>query len=218
MSDVMEFEKAEAHIRYHLADGTLVPGVTTIVDVLNKPVLVPWANKMGLKGIDAMKYRDEAADIGTLAHKMIACQLREDDAELSDWSPNQIEKASNALTKFVLYRGEHKLKPTLIEQPLVSEEYRYGGTPDYVGLRDGVPVVLDLKTGSGIYPDAFVQVAAYRQLVVEAGHEADAVYILRVGRDPSLSWQEQRVGNLDVYFEMFLHCLALYELPKKLEG
>jgi len=218
VSDVMEFEKAEAHIRYHLADGTLVPGVTTIVDVLNKPVLVPWANKMGLKGIDAMKYRDEAAAIGTLAHEMIACRLLGKEPDLSDWSPNQIEKATNALNKFVLYESEHRLEPMVIERPLVSEKYRFGGTPDYLGLRDGVPVVLDLKTGSGIYPDAFIQVAGYRQLVWEASYEAEAVYILRVGRDSSLSWEEQRVGNLDIYWEMFLHCLALYELPKRLGG
>lgn len=218
MSAEMEFEKAEAHVQYYLADGTLVPGVTTVVDVLNKPQLVPWANKMGLKGIDAMKYRDEAAAIGTLAHEMIACRLLGKEPDLSDWSPNQIEKATNALTKFILYRNEHDLEPVLIEQPLVSEEYGYGGTPDYVGLRDRVPVVLDLKTGSGIYTGAFIQVAAYRQLVVEAGHVVESVYILRVGRDSSLSWEEQRVGNLDIYWEMFLHCLALYELPKKLGG
>ena len=44
--------KTAAHIRYKTTDGTIVPGVTTILGILNKPALVRWANQLGLRGID----------------------------------------------------------------------------------------------------------------------------------------------------------------------
>ena len=38
---------SKAHTVYKLADGTRVPGATTITGLLNKPHLVRWANKIG---------------------------------------------------------------------------------------------------------------------------------------------------------------------------
>lgn len=58
---------SKAHVKYRTKDKVLVPGVTTITNLLNKPYLIKWANDLGLEGIDSTKYRDEAADIGTLA-------------------------------------------------------------------------------------------------------------------------------------------------------
>ena len=40
-------KRSRAHITYKLADGTAVPGVTTVLSVLNKPALVKWANNLG---------------------------------------------------------------------------------------------------------------------------------------------------------------------------
>ena len=57
----------------------------------------------------------------------------------------------------------------------------YGGTPDWYGLLDGIPTVLDLKTG-GLYPEQLVQAAAYRLLLVEAGHKVDRLLLLRAPR------------------------------------
>src|SRR5439155_21898181 len=54
-------DKVKAHVRYYTSKGEQVPGVTTILSVLNKPALVSWANRMGLQGIDTHKYVDEAA-------------------------------------------------------------------------------------------------------------------------------------------------------------
>ena len=57
--------------RYRLLDKSIVPGVTTILNVLSKPALVPWANKLGLQGIEVGKYVDALGEIGTLAHLMV---------------------------------------------------------------------------------------------------------------------------------------------------
>ena len=66
--------KTKAHTRYRLTDGTIVPGVTTVTGSQlgwNKQVLINWANRIGLTEIDSTKYKDDKADIGTLAHQMI---------------------------------------------------------------------------------------------------------------------------------------------------
>ena len=39
--------KAKAPQHYHLSNGDRIPGVTTILAVINKPALVPWANGLG---------------------------------------------------------------------------------------------------------------------------------------------------------------------------
>jgi len=64
-------KRAKAHQRYRTSDGTIVPGVTTVIGILNKPALVKWANDLGLRGIDSASYVDETARIGTLAHEMV---------------------------------------------------------------------------------------------------------------------------------------------------
>ena len=64
-------KRAKAHTIYKLANGKRVPGVTTVLGVINKPALVKWANNLGLQGIDSTTYVDETAKVGTLAHEMI---------------------------------------------------------------------------------------------------------------------------------------------------
>ena len=39
-------KRSKTHQRYYDKAGTMLPGVTTILGVLNKPALVPWANKL----------------------------------------------------------------------------------------------------------------------------------------------------------------------------
>ena len=80
-------KKARAHTIYKLEDGTKVPGVTTVLGILNKPALVKWANNLGLQGIDSNKYRDEMADIGTLAHQMIVNYFNKVETDTTDMFP-----------------------------------------------------------------------------------------------------------------------------------
>jgi len=211
----MEFKKAKAHIRYTLRDGTRVPGTTTITGQLNKPALVKWANKMGLQGIDSTKYRDAAANVGTLAHYMVECELAGQEADLADYSPNEVDKAKKALVKWHDYRKQHKLEPILLEEPMVSETYRYGGTIDYFGGRDSISALIDFKTGKDIYPEHLYQAAAYRQLLIEAGYDVDDGYILRIGRDETEGFEEKQIKNWDALWNVFWLLRQLYDALKE---
>lgn len=214
-----EFKRvAKAHIRYKLADGTRVPGTTTILGILNKPALVGWANRMGLEGIDTTKYVDAAARVGTLIHYMVECDLKGEEPDFSDYTSNEIDKAENAFIKYLEYRDGHILEPILIEEPLVSEKYRYGGTIDFYGLEDSVPTLLDIKSGKAIYPEMLIQVVAYRQLVLEQGHPVERLRILRIGRSEDEGFEQRIVGQIPERWEVFEHCLAIYQLRKKVQG
>jgi len=208
-------KKSKAHITYKFPDGTKVPGVTTVLGVLNKPALVIWANRLGLQGIDSSKYRDEMADIGTLAHQMIVDYFKKEKTDTSEYSKSQIDLAENCLLSFWEWEKGHKIEVILAEAPLISHQYGYGGTIDCFCKLDGQPTLLDFKTGKAIYPEFFYQLAAYEQLLAEARHLIEVTRILRIGRDADEGFEERTVGKLDKQFEIFKHCLAIYNLKKE---
>jgi hypothetical protein len=212
--------RTKAHTIYKNAAGVRVPGVTTITGVLNKPALVKWANDLGLQGIDSSKYVDEMAKIGTLAHYIVECHIRETmskkkvEPDYSDATPNQIDLATNAALKFFEWENGHKVKYLATELILISEKQQVGGTCDIYCELDGKKTLIDLKTCKGIYPEQFTQVGAYAHLLTENGYAVEDVRILRIGRDESEGFEDKKVPFLDLHWERFKHCRAIYELNK----
>lgn len=208
---------SRAHTIYKLADGTRVPGATTITGLLNKPHLVRWANKLGLEGIDSTKYTDEAAAVGTLAHAMVQAHLQGEKLDLSLYSPMQVDLAENSLLSFHEWAGRHKIEPIICEIPMVSEKLRFGGTVDCYCKLDGKPTLVDFKTGKAIYDEYFVQTAAYKELLMEHGHPVEEIKILRIGRDETEGFEERSISDSRKYFEIFQNLLKIYYLKKELK-
>jgi len=208
--------KTQAHQRYKNADGKVVPGVTTILGVKNKPALVKWANNLGLQGIDSSKYRDKMADIGTLAHAMVEAYLKGEQADTSEYSTDDISKAENAVLSFHEWEKHHTIKPLLLEGQLVSEVFQYGGQIDFYGWVDGELTLLDFKTGKAIYPEMFIQLAAYERLLTENGHSVSTRRILRIGRDEDEGFDDRQVGGdtIKECWSNFKLCLAMYASDK----
>ena len=213
--DVLK-KSARAHIVYKTSDGKRVPGATTITGLLAKPHLVPWANKLGLEGIDSSKYTDEAAEVGTIAHKMVECYFTGEKFDNEAYSPRNIELAENAMISFYDWAKRHKIKPIHNEFALVSDSMRYGGTLDCLCEIDGDPELLDFKTGKAIYDDHFVQLSAYRNLAEEAGYKVKRCRILRIGRDETEGCEERTVSDTEKYFQIFQSLLTVYYTKKEL--
>jgi len=218
----MNLEKSgklvKAHIRYMNKDGGRVPGVTTFIGVLNKPALVPWANNLGLQGINVKDYVDDKADIGTLAHEMIFAHLKKEKVDTSFYSQKQIDLSENCFLKYLEWEKKHTLKPILLETPLVSEKYQYGGTVDNFCILDDIITLLDYKTSKAIYTEAHIQVSAYRNLLEENREERlRQCAILRIGRDESEGFDFIKCSNMDKYFQIFLHCVGIYNLKKEVK-
>lgn len=161
---------------YKLADGTKVPGTTTIIGRFkDSGGLIHWAWEQGRDGHDYRASRDAAADAGTLGHWLVELHIE----GKSDKQVNTLlnERAASekiveetvllAVKAFKSYRTwekQTKLKIVAQEMLLVSEQYRFGGTPDAIGEMDGELCLLDWKTGNALYRDALIQVAAYKHL------------------------------------------------------
>ena len=209
-------KKAKAHTVYKNKDGQRLPGVTTITGQLDKPALIKWANNLGLQGIDSAKYTDHLAEIGTLAHDMTACYLRGVECDTSEYTTKQIDQAENSCLSFYEWEKDSKLEPILIEQPLVSEEYQFGGTIDFYGKCNIAQELIDLKTGKAIYPEMWYQVAGYRILLREQGYKVDGCRILRIGRDETEGFDDPVKADTTIQEQIFLSLLELYNL-KKLE-
>ena len=215
----------KAHTVYKI-DGTRVPSVTTILSVLNKPALVPWANKLGLQGIDSSKYVDEKAAIGSLAHEMIQVYLGDlmtgivpniqfQNDMFPDYTPNQVCQALKSFQKFYGWIIENDIDPILSEQGFVSEDYQFGGTIDLLCKLSGKLTLVDFKTCKAIYSEHFIQLAAYEQLLSEAGHIVDECRILRIGRDEDEGFEEFVRTDLSTQFTIFYHCAEIYRLKKE---
>ena len=214
MTDKLK-KSSKAHTVYKTQDGKRVPGATTITGLLNKPFLVAWANRLGLEGIDSTKYRDAAADIGTLAHAMVQAHIQNEPMDYDEYSSTQIDLASNAVLSYFEWEKQHEMIPILTEVPLVSNKYRFGGTVDCYCRLDGIPTLLDFKTGKAIYDEYFIQLAAYRALLMEHGHTVDGCRILRIGRDETEGFEERVMPTTDSYFEIFKRLLDVYYLKKE---
>ena len=208
-----------AHQRYRTSDGTIVPGVTTVTGLLNKPALVRWANQLGLQGIDSTKYVDKTAEIGTLAHAMVEEYLGGRPVDYTSYSADVRDQAENSLLSFFEWEKTHPLKAVLLEEQLVSDKHRYGGTIDCYADLDGKRWLIDFKTGKGIYGEYGIQVAAYRELLREQGYIVDGVRILRIGRDETEGFEDRLLGAayLNDCFRIFKHLLKVYYLRKKLK-
>lgn len=208
--------KTHGHQKYRLKDGTLVPGVTTALNMLAKPALITWANRMGLKGIDTAKYKDEMAAIGTLTHDRIESDLLgSEPPNTDDYSKKQIDMSDTCLIKYYDWRKQHVIKNVMVEKQLVSEEHRYGGTPDIYCLFDDVWTLLDIKTANGIYDEMKIQTASYENLLTENDYPVERVKLVRFGKDDLEDFEVKDVTNLPKWFKAFLDLLDLYQILKK---
>lgn len=208
--------RAKTHTRYYDKAGKLLPGVTTILGVLNKPALVPWANGLGLQGINVREYVDVLAKIGSIGHEMICCHNRGVPFDPGEHPKDLIDKAENCFLSYLAWEKQHKVEPILCESGLTSENYGFGGTVDMWCRVDGVPTILDYKTGKAIYAEHIYQVSAYRQLIEENGWgPVEAVRILQIGRDETEGFSEKVVTDTSREWQVFEHCLAIYRLQKK---
>lgn len=209
--------KTKAHQIYRLKDKSRVVGVTTVVGVLDKPALVPWANRIGLQGIEVRKYVDDKADIGTLAHAMIINKLLGKETDTSDYSQNQIDAAENACLSFYEWQRTHELTIIQAELPLVSECHKFGGQFDIYGQLNGSRELIDLKTGSGIYEEHYYQVGGYGILLEENGFPIDQIRILNIPRSEDENFQEIVLSDRtrELASDMFLDCLKIYNRKKE---
>ncbi len=192
-------------------DGHLVPGVTTIIGSLDKPALVNWAasetaawadehwtelsEMRSADRIEKMKKarfstNRKAVVKGNRVHALGERVSRGEEIPTDDIEPHlhgYVEGYAKALDLW-----EIEVKHS--EMPVAHTDYRYAGTLDAIGYSPRLGnVLLDIKTGSGVYPEVALQLAAYRY----ANLAIEQQQILGPRGGKKQVWAEVQVPEID---------------------
>lgn len=178
--------------RYKL-DGIPLPGCTTITGLLAKDKLLPWAARMAAgyfrsKVAEGKTYtaaelddicvkaesahvtaKESAGDIGTAAHAWIEKYIKEGPPLAMPTDPQVLR----CVNQFLDFCGSTDVKWLESEVRVASRLYKFGGTFDAIAEINKVIYLVDFKTSSGIYYEAFLQTAGYAIAVEEMANLQD---------------------------------------------
>lgn len=141
---------------------------------------------------------------------------------LDGYSGDIVRQATQGYENAVYWLDLTKIEIVEQEMELVSEEYRFGGCPDAVGLdRENRLAILDWKTSSkGPYVDYLLQCAAY-QILWEENHPDRPInggfHLLRFSKE-NADFHHHYWSELDDAKEQFLGLRKAYDIDKKLKG
>lgn len=116
------------------------------------------------------------ATIGTALHRITEHVDRGDAIDVPEFARADVEAYRQATARF---RWLH------IERMMVQDDLKVAGTPDRIALVDGQPTVVDLKTGSSLWPSSHaMQLGVYANsaLYDVASGERSAIGGLRTDR------------------------------------
>ena len=219
------------HRKYILEEKRL-PSVTEILAIVAKPYLIPWANRMGLQGIDILEYNAEFSNLGTLVHAKIEAYYRNAIFDGMQYSEAMRQKADELFGKFLNWEAKHDIFPIFNELPMIC--HRFGGTIDAVLEMDGKITVVDWKTSKEIYPEYFAQLSAYfylmrygkpmegneklEQDVRDVGKKIEQVMIVQIPKDgePVSRIIPVKSNEFKVAWEFFSASLKLYNAEKEI--
>lgn len=137
-------------------DGTLIPSVTQILEVVTDYANVPRDILM------------RAAQRGTFVHKAVELHCK---GTLDIFSLD--EEIADRYFAYVKFEKESRFKPTATEQRVFSDKYRYAGTFDLIGpdvITGRGQALIDIKTTAQVMPGVGPQLAAYEQAYRETNN------------------------------------------------
>jgi len=215
-------------------NGKPVPSVTKITGVINKPALVFWAvnetvdylanvlepdriytqeqiESMLLESKSArFKKSQKALNIGSMAHDWLEGYVRAKlygtrEPDLPDYEP-----VLNSVTSYLEWeKSAGDITYESSEKRVCSERYMYSGTVDLTFVLDGKRIVADFKTSKDIYPEYFIQCAAYaRAIEEESGVEVDEIAVIRIPKDGGEV--DIRFDEVNSNFDIFKACLLIW--------
>ena len=189
------------HAYWLVEDGKKrrIAGVTTFLNIIDKPALIPWAVGVTVEYIrehiadlsqspaellklakeEAARQRDVAKEIGSAIHAWIESYIKGEDFEMPD--DEQVLKGVNS---FIEWKDQQNVKLVESERLLYSKENEYMGTADLLLEIDGKKYLGDIKTGNAIYAETMLQTAAYAQAYQEeTGETLAGRYVIRISKE-----------------------------------
>jgi hypothetical protein len=189
------------------------------LEKMSKPAWITTMQTRLGKAKASAKELAKAAEIGSQAHSLIEWTLLSELVTAPGPEPKISAKAGYAFAAWLRWRESVNLKPLLVEQVVWSKTHRYAGTLDLLAEVNGILTVVDWKTGKAIYPEAFLQNAAYRHAIREMGHgDPKAGMIVRLPKlegDPE--FQASEAGEEESNLKIFLHAKKVWEWQQVFE-
>lgn len=171
---------------FYWVDKKPYVSVTNVLSVISKPGLQFWYGKMVYQAVikDPSLGQQEALAVpgiesgkakarGTDVHKVV--ELYEMHRKGDVVVPEHMEGYYKALCKWF---DDTEVKIEWHEKTLISHKYQYAGTADLLVKKGKENWLIDIKTGKEIYPEAFLQLSAYKQALEEEGTKVDRIGVL----------------------------------------
>lgn len=223
----------------YLLDGKKMTGVTTVLGMIAKPALIPWAAgmtaeyikekaeyiKVGRRNVyqvdnelldEAKKAHTRRKEARGLAGGDTHGQLEDIIKEAIEFSDGFIQRplmeTPPQITQFIDWAIENKAQFLVSEQVMYHPDWFVGGTADFVCIVKNQKLVGDFKTQKKIWDRVpFFQMAAYRGMLEKMGEKHFA---------GSLIIHLPEEGELEAHFsydyesdlEGFLAALKLHRL------
>lgn len=171
------------------------PSVTELLDILNKPALLGWANKIGLSGITLADARKKHCGDGISLHK-------------------QIERFIESRTPFIDADFQARFENFFSDKEIIQFEKqvstdRFQGRLDIKFTWGGVEYICDFKSNqTGVYLENKLQLSAYRQ--------ADGCEKVAIISIPTMTMIDVQISDFSPYEKMIGLLADIYQLKKQL--
>jgi len=172
------------------------PTVTQLIDLLNKPALLNWANNIGLQGIGLDEYRNKAKKDGTSLHNQIECFIKEGKS-------------------FENKGTEEKFKRYFLDKKIISFEKSietdyFKGRYDILIEYNSKKYICDFKSNQKMaYFENKLQLVAYRM-----AEPCDNVGIISI---PDFKFISTNIIDFYKYEEILKSLSIIYNIKKSIE-
>ena len=190
--------------RFYTIDKQRLPSVTTVLGAIRSLALEHWRGELG--NVEADRQMGEAAEIGKAVHRLCHAYNIGQSFIIPDGIVGEL---------FSAYRGwfaGNVDKVIFAEKVVVSRKYSYAGTADLLAIIKGdtVPALIDVKCTGGFWPTMPLQLAGYREAILEGGGQVDRRLIIRLDKDELGLLQVKEYTEHTRDFNAFLCALGLY--------
>jgi hypothetical protein len=168
------------------------PTVTELLNILNKPALLKWANKIGLQGIALDDYYKKSKKAGTSLHKQIEEYLLHGVA----FEDNAVQQ------RFELFQSDKVFKEV---ESVIETEYFRGRLDAKIIYKDNL-YLCDFKSNDVIYLEQKLQLTAYRM--------SDRNCKIAIIKIPEFTFKEVIIEDYKPYEDLIFSLTQIYHLLK----